>query len=81
MDLLLLCISFHAIVARYSHTSVVLLDGSVVVMGGYDGGYKNDVWKTVNGGVSWILLTSSAGWTGKKSLLLRHSLRILPSLV
>ncbi len=71
----------HVIVARQGHTSAVLSDGSVLVMGGYDGGNKNDVWKTLNGGVSWILVTSSAGWTGKKSLHLRHSLRILPSLV
>jgi iron complex outermembrane receptor protein len=41
-------------------------------------GYKNDVWKTVNGGASWILLTSSAGWTGKKIIHLSHSLPILP---
>ena len=61
---------------------MVLSDGSVLVMGGYDssGGYKNDVWKTVDGGASWILVTSSAGWTGKKILHLRNSLPILPSL-
>ena len=61
---------------------MVLSDGSVLVMGGSDngGGYKNDVWKTVNGGASWILVTSSAGWTGKKILHLSNSLPILPSL-
>ena len=76
-----LSISSHVIIGRFRHTSVVLSDGSVLVLGGVDNnGYKNDVWKTVNGGVSWILVTSSAGRTGKKSLHLRHSLRILPSL-
>ena len=45
---------------------MVLFDGSVLVMGGNDGSYKKDVWKTVNGGASWILVTSSAGWTGEK---------------
>ena len=76
-------VSFHVIVARSGHTSVVLSDGPVLVMGGSDGsgGSKNDVWKTVNGGASWILVTSSAGWTGKKNLLLNNSLPIGPSLV
>ena len=80
-DLLLLplFLSFHVIVARYSHTSVVLSDGSVLVMGGNDGSYKKDVWKTVNGGASWVLVTSSAGWAGKNILHLSNSLPILPS--
>ena len=61
---------------------MVLSDGSVLVMGGSDNVYgrKNDVWKTVNGGASWILVTSSAGWTGKKILQLSNSLPLLPSL-
>ena len=59
---------------------MVLSDGSVLVMGGSGNGYKNDVWKTVNGGASWILVTSSAGWLGKKSIHLSNSLPILPSL-
>ena len=59
---------------------MVLSDGSVLVMGGYAGDLKNDVWKTVNGGASWILVTSSAGWTGKQILHLNNSLPILPSL-
>ena len=59
---------------------MVLSDGSVFVMGGWDGSSKNDVWKTVNGGASWILVTSSAGWTGKKIRNLSNSLPVLPSL-
>ena len=75
-------LSFHVIVARGGHTSVVLSDGSVLVTGGIGTsvGLMNDVWKTVNGGASWILLTSSAGWKGKKILHLSHSLPLLPSL-
>ena len=60
---------------------MVLSDGSVLVMGGKDGRNNyNDVWKTVDGGASWILVTSSAGWTGKKIIHLSNSLPILPSL-
>ena len=64
---------------------MVLSDGSVLVMGGEEvffsqDRYKNDVWKTVDGGASWILVTSSAGWTGKKIIHLSNSLPILPSL-
>ena len=62
---------------------MVLSDGSVLVLGGYDySSLKNDVWKTVDGGASWILVTSLAGWTGKKiiHLSLSNSLPILPSL-
>ncbi len=68
--LLSLSLSFHVIVARAGHASVVLSDGSVLVMGGYvvGGSVKNDVWKTANGGASWILVTSSAGWSGKEIL-------------
>jgi PKD repeat protein len=49
--------------ARYGHTSVALLDGSIVLMGGYDDvGGKHDVWRSVDNGAHWTLLNSSAGW-------------------
>ncbi len=72
----------YVIVARWQHTSVVLSDGSVLVMGGNGCTYcgRNDVWKTVDGGSSWMLVTSSAGWTGKNTLHLSNSLPIVPSL-
>ena len=59
---------------------MVLSDGSVLVMGGEDNvsGRKNDVWKTVDGGASWILVTSSAPWTGKKIIHLSNSLPAYP---
>jgi hypothetical protein len=54
-------------VARYGHSSVVLSTVSVLVMGGAgDGSLREDVWKTVDDGASWIRMTSSAGWTGAK---------------
>ncbi len=58
---------------------MVLSDGAVLVTGGRTVGllHKNDVWKTVDGGATWILVTSSAGWTGKKIILLSNSLPLL----
>ena len=69
---------FHFLVARYGHTSVVLSDGSVLVMGGLDtSGRKNDVWKTTDGGASWIMVTFSAGWTGNTNSINITSLHLL----
>ncbi len=58
------------VAARSAFAGASLSDGSVLVMGGYAGGsgYRNDVWKTLDGGASWILVTSSAGWAGKEDL-------------
>jgi hypothetical protein len=71
-----LYLSLHFIVARSGRTSVMLSDGSVLLMGS---SLQNDVWKTVDDGASWILVTSSAGWTGKEINHLSNSLPILPS--
>jgi hypothetical protein len=49
--------------ARYYHSSVVLLDGSVLVMGGSGSG-PNEIWKSSSGGLSWSLLTNTAWGTG-----------------
>ena len=47
-------------------TSVVLPDGSIVLMGGGDGGgYKNDVWRSTDQGATWAQMTSNADWTGR----------------
>ncbi len=52
----------------------MLSDGSALVMGGktydYSNYFRNDVWKTVNGGATWVRVTSSAGWTGKATHLM-----------
>ena len=54
--------------ARDLHSSVSMPDGSVVLMGGADGGYPNDTWRSTNKGVTWTQLTSSAGWLGRDHL-------------
>jgi PKD repeat protein len=41
-------------VGREGHSSVVMPDGSIVLMGGYDHtGYRNDVWRSTDNGVTW----------------------------
>lgn len=61
---------------RSAPTSVVLKDGSIVLMGGYwlnEVGSKNDVWRSADKGATWRLVTASAGWStryGHNSVLL-----------
>ena len=55
---------------RSGHTSVVLPDGSIVLMGGSSSsysGYKNDVWRSVDKGMTWTQVTGSAPWSGRSS--------------
>ncbi|MBN2394552.1 MAG: hypothetical protein JXR84_27725 [Anaerolineae bacterium] len=49
--------------SRSNHTSVVLPDGNIVLMGGYDGDYRNDVWRSLDQGATWTQMTASAAWT------------------
>ena len=50
--------------ARSSHTSAAMLDGSIILMGGYDGsGYKNDVWRSSDKGETWTQVNAGAGWS------------------
>jgi PKD repeat protein len=50
---------------RDLHTSVIMPDGSIVLMGGIDGSYntRNDVWRSTDNGVTWTQMTSNAGWS------------------
>ncbi len=49
---------------RWAHSSVVVTDGSIVLMGGADNaGDKNDVWRSTDNGATWTQMTASAGWT------------------
>jgi PKD repeat protein len=47
--------------------SVVLPDGNIILMGGYDSTYKynNDVWKSTDKGATWTQINANAGWTGR----------------
>lgn len=46
---------------RIDHTSVVLPDDSILLMGG--GGSKNDVWHSTDEGKSWSQMTGEAEWS------------------
>jgi PGF-pre-PGF domain-containing protein len=50
---------------RYTHSSVVLPDGSIVLTGGYDYSvsHKNDTWRSTDNGTTWTLINSSSGWS------------------
>ncbi|MEI7650092.1 MAG: kelch repeat-containing protein, partial [Methanomicrobiales archaeon] len=51
--------------ARWGHTSVVMPDSSIVLMGGWDGGEKNDVWRSTDKGTTWTQVNESAGWPAR----------------
>ncbi|AFV25367.1 PKD domain containing protein [Methanolobus psychrophilus R15] len=50
---------------RYGHSSVVLPDSSIVLMGGFDGSTKNDTWRSNDNGTTWTLINSSSGWSAR----------------
>jgi hypothetical protein len=57
-------------IARCFHTSVVLADDVILVMGGAQGigsiaAPFNDVWKSTDKGFTWGLVTAKAGWNRK----------------
>ena len=62
--------------ARDGHSSVVLQDGSIVLMGGDNnsGSFFNDVWRSTDKGFTWTCVNPSAGWTGRS----HHTSVVLP---
>jgi BNR repeat-like domain/Galactose oxidase, central domain len=50
--------------ARAVHSSVVMPDGTIVLMGGSvcGSGTVNDVWRSKDGGLTWKMVNASAGW-------------------
>ncbi len=70
---LILTSRYFILIGRSSHSSVLLRNGNILVMGGgvgYVGGYTNDVWQSTDSGVTWIQLTANAAWGSKLGLLL-----------
>jgi hypothetical protein len=71
-------------IARYGLSSVVLPNGSVLILGGYDNSINmNDVWRTNDGGLTWFVVTANAPWAGKEKqlnvfLFRFSSFRVLP---
>ena len=62
--------------ARQEHSSVVMPDGSIVLMGGSVSGYieKNDTWRSTDNGTTWTQITPSAGWSARYD----HSSVVMP---
>ena len=52
---------------RAWHSSVVMRDGSIVLIGGMDQYFsrKNDVWRSTDNGTTWILMNTRAGWSAR----------------
>ena len=56
---------------RYGHASVVLPDGSIILMGGrfhsrHTYAHRCDVWRSTNEGATWTQMTAGAGWSGRE---------------
>lgn len=61
--------------ARVGPASVALPDGSIVLMGSWDGkSALNDTWRSTDRGVTWMQQNGSSGWPGRKG----HSCAALP---
>lgn len=55
--------------ARHSHSSVVLPDGDIVLLGGWDFTRKNDIWLSKNKGAAWTQVsTTGVMWSGRSGL-------------
>jgi len=60
--------------ARMHHSSVVMPDGSIVLMGGDGNGGKNDTWRSTDYGATWTLVNASSGWSERYG----HSSVVMP---
>jgi PKD repeat protein len=65
--------------ARALHSSVVLPDGSIVIMGGRDDdSFTNDTWRSTDGGATWTNQTATSGADAGWSARTLHSSVALP---
>ena len=48
--------------------NVVLPDGSIVMMGGYDGYSYNETWRSMDKGATWTDVNASSGWFARQSM-------------
>jgi PKD repeat protein len=68
---------------RSDFSSVVMPDGSIVLMGGGSNGWSivyNDVWRSTDDGVTWTEVNTSAGWSpryGQNSVTMPDSSIVL----
>ncbi|MDD5188451.1 MAG: PKD domain-containing protein, partial [Methanoregula sp.] len=53
--------------ARYGQSSIVMPDGSIVLMGGDSSGeiYTNDTWRSTDNGATWTQVNASSGWSAR----------------
>ena len=53
---------------REGHSTVVMPDGSIVLLGGMDESFvfKNDVWQSTDNGATWTQVTGNAEWAGRE---------------
>ncbi len=61
------------IAARVGHSSLLVSDSVILVMGGFVGdtsarSFYKDIWKSTNNGVNWSVVTANPGWSGKSNL-------------
>jgi PKD repeat protein len=50
---------------RAMHTSATMPDGSILLMGGTDNNYLNDVWRSTNNGATWTEVDTGAEWAAR----------------
>jgi PKD repeat protein len=50
---------------RDGHTSVILPDGTIVLMGGNDGNRQSDVWTSTDKGATWTQVNWGTGWLAR----------------
>ena len=54
---------------RMSHSTVLMPDGSIILMGGYvgfpQGTLLNDVWRSTDNGATWTQMTANARWSAR----------------